>query len=138
MVPEEAVVLPRRPLGGGQRCLRRPRRGAGGSRVAEISPSHPEGAARDGSPQAARASATPPDPALPLVSSSRRDTRSSALLAPDHPGLHGRRFEQVQELSETMKTQTEVVHMECKRSGEFAHRESTFYESGETFNGEVG
>lgn len=27
--------------------------------------------------------------------------------------------------------------MECKRTGEFAHRESTHYESGEAFNGEV-
>ena len=27
--------------------------------------------------------------------------------------------------------------MECKRTGEFAHSESTQYESGETFNGEV-
>ncbi|CAB1112675.1 unnamed protein product [Ectocarpus sp. CCAP 1310/34] len=44
----------------------------------------------------------------------------------------------VQELFETEKSQTEVLHMECKRTGEFAHRESTHYESGETFNGEVG
>lgn len=28
--------------------------------------------------------------------------------------------------------------MECKRTAEFAHRESTYYESGEAFNGEVG
>lgn len=27
--------------------------------------------------------------------------------------------------------------MECKRTGEFAHRESMHYESGEAFNGEV-
>lgn len=27
--------------------------------------------------------------------------------------------------------------MECKRTGEFAHSESTHYESGEAFNGEV-
>lgn len=44
---------------------------------------------------------------------------------------------QVQELFETEKSQTEVLHMECKRTGEFAHSESTHYESGETFNGEV-
>lgn len=44
---------------------------------------------------------------------------------------------QVQELFETEKSQTEVLHMECKQSGEFAHRETTHYESGETFNGEV-
>lgn len=47
-------------------------------------------------------------------------------------------FEQVQELFETEKSQTEVLHMECKRTGEFAHSESTHYESGEAFNGEVG
>lgn len=45
---------------------------------------------------------------------------------------------QVQELFETEKSQTEVLHMECKRTGEFAHSESTHYESGEAFNGEVG
>lgn len=28
--------------------------------------------------------------------------------------------------------------MECKQTGEFAHSESTHYESGEAFNGEVG
>ncbi|CAM9903546.1 unnamed protein product, partial [Ectocarpus fasciculatus] len=44
----------------------------------------------------------------------------------------------VQELFETEKSQTEVLHMECKRTGEFAHRESTHYESGEAFNGEEG
>lgn len=27
--------------------------------------------------------------------------------------------------------------MECKKTGEFAHRESTHFESGEAFNGEV-
>eukprot|EP00903_Cladosiphon_okamuranus_P016310 g15042.t1 len=43
----------------------------------------------------------------------------------------------VQELFETEKSQTEVLHMECKRTGEFAHSESTHYESGEAFNGEV-
>lgn len=43
----------------------------------------------------------------------------------------------VQQLFETEKSQTEVVHMECKRTGEFAHRESTHYESGEVFNGDV-
>ncbi|CAM9765216.1 unnamed protein product [Ectocarpus sp. 4 AP-2014] len=44
----------------------------------------------------------------------------------------------VQELLETEKSQTEVLHMECKRTGEFAHQESTHYESGEAFNGEEG
>ncbi|CAM9921906.1 unnamed protein product, partial [Choristocarpus tenellus] len=44
---------------------------------------------------------------------------------------------QMQELYETEKSQTEVLHMECKLTGEFAHREKTQYESGETFNGEV-
>lgn len=44
---------------------------------------------------------------------------------------------QIQELMESEKSQTEVLHMECKQTGEFAHRESTHYESGEAFNGEV-
>lgn len=51
---------------------------------------------------------------------------------------HDYHISQVQELFETEKSQTEVLHMECKRTGEFAHSESTHYESGETFNGEVG
>lgn len=34
-------------------------------------------------------------------------------------------------------TQTEVLHMECKETGEFAHRETTQYEQVETFNDEV-
>ncbi|CAM9242111.1 unnamed protein product, partial [Discosporangium mesarthrocarpum] len=44
---------------------------------------------------------------------------------------------QMQELCETEKSQTIVLHMECKDTGEFAHREMTQYESRETFNGEV-
>ncbi|CAM9818317.1 unnamed protein product [Chrysoparadoxa australica] len=43
----------------------------------------------------------------------------------------------LQELFETEKTQTEVLHMECKDTGDFAHRERTQYECGEKFNGEV-
>jgi len=42
-----------------------------------------------------------------------------------------------QELVEREKNQTEVVHMECKETGEFAHRETTEYEVEETFNNEV-
>jgi len=42
-----------------------------------------------------------------------------------------------QELVETEKSQTEVLHMECKDTGEFAHREKTDYEQTETFNQEV-
>ncbi len=34
-------------------------------------------------------------------------------------------------------TQTEVLHMECRDTGEFAHRETTQYEQIETFNDEV-
>ena len=34
-------------------------------------------------------------------------------------------------------TQTEVLHMECRETGEFAHRETTRYEQMETFNEEV-
>lgn len=34
-------------------------------------------------------------------------------------------------------TQSEVLHMECKETGEFAHRETTQYEQMETFNEEV-
>mmetsp|Transcript_26619 Transcript_26619/g.34974 ORF Transcript_26619/g.34974 Transcript_26619/m.34974 type:complete len:684 (+) Transcript_26619:96-2147(+) len=42
-----------------------------------------------------------------------------------------------QELVESEKSQTEVLHMECKDTGEFAHREKTDYEQMETFNKEV-
>ena len=43
----------------------------------------------------------------------------------------------VQELIETEKTQNEVIHLECKDTGEFAHRESSQYEQVETFNSEI-
>ncbi|KAJ1455168.1 hypothetical protein M885DRAFT_520413 [Pelagophyceae sp. CCMP2097] len=43
----------------------------------------------------------------------------------------------VQELVETERTSTEVVHMECKETGEFAHRETSNYEQSETFNAQV-
>jgi hypothetical protein len=42
-----------------------------------------------------------------------------------------------QELVERETTQSEVLHMECKETGEFAHRETTQYEQLETFNEEV-
>lgn len=42
-----------------------------------------------------------------------------------------------QELVEKETTQTEVLHMECRDTGEFAHRELTHYEQIETFNEEV-
>jgi len=42
-----------------------------------------------------------------------------------------------QELVETEKNQTEVTHMECKDTGEFAHKETTEYEMMETFNEEI-
>lgn len=42
-----------------------------------------------------------------------------------------------QELVEKETTQTEVLHMECRNTGEFAHKEVTTYEQLETFNGEV-
>ena len=42
-----------------------------------------------------------------------------------------------QELVEKETTQSEVLHMECKETGEFAHRETTKYEQLETFNEEV-
>ena len=38
---------------------------------------------------------------------------------------------------EVEKSQTEVLQMECKHTDEFAHRESTHYQSGKTLNGEV-
>ena len=44
----------------------------------------------------------------------------------------------VQELVEKETTETEVLHMECRETGEFAHRETTKYEQHETFNDEVG
>ena len=43
----------------------------------------------------------------------------------------------LQELVEKETTQTEVLHMECRETGEFAHRETTQYEQLETFNDEV-
>jgi hypothetical protein len=43
-----------------------------------------------------------------------------------------------QELIERETTQSEVLHMECKETGEFAHRETTQFEQMETFNSEVG
>ena len=42
-----------------------------------------------------------------------------------------------QELVESEKNQTEVTHMECKDTGEFAHTETTEYEQMETFNEEI-
>ena len=42
-----------------------------------------------------------------------------------------------QELVEKECTETEVLHMECRETGEFAHRETTKYEQQETFNSEV-
>ena len=42
-----------------------------------------------------------------------------------------------QELVEKETSQTEVLHMECRETGEFAHRETTQYEQLETFNDEV-
>jgi len=42
-----------------------------------------------------------------------------------------------QELIEKETTQSEVLHMECKETGQFAHRETTQYEQLETFNAEV-
>uniref|UniRef100_A0A6U4FDE0 Uncharacterized protein n=1 Tax=Phaeomonas parva TaxID=124430 RepID=A0A6U4FDE0_9STRA len=43
----------------------------------------------------------------------------------------------VQELVETEKNQTEILHMETKDAGEFAHRETTNYESTEKLNNEL-
>eukprot|EP01041_Mallomonas_annulata_P007987 gene7987-16342_t len=43
----------------------------------------------------------------------------------------------VQELVEKETTQTEVLHMECRETGEFAHRETSTYEQTELFNNEV-
>lgn len=41
---------------------------------------------------------------------------------------------EMQELVEKETTQTEVLHMECRETGEFAHKELTEYEQVETFN----
>jgi len=43
----------------------------------------------------------------------------------------------VQELVESERSQNEIVHLECKETGEFAHRESSEYEQCETFNSEI-
>jgi hypothetical protein len=43
----------------------------------------------------------------------------------------------LQELVEKETTQTEILHMECRETGEFAHRELTEFEQVETFNDEV-
>lgn len=43
----------------------------------------------------------------------------------------------LQELVEKEITQTEVLHMECRETGEFAHRETTSYEQSEVFNNEL-
>lgn len=42
-----------------------------------------------------------------------------------------------QDLVEKEISETEVLHMECRETGEFAHRETTQYEQTETFNDEV-
>lgn len=44
---------------------------------------------------------------------------------------------ETQELIEKEIQQTEILHMECRETGEFAHRETTHYEQTETFNDEV-
>ncbi len=44
---------------------------------------------------------------------------------------------QTQELTETETTQTEVLHMECRDTGQFARRETTQFEHVEKFNEEV-
>lgn len=41
-----------------------------------------------------------------------------------------------QELTEREVTRSEVTHMECKDTGEFAHRELTSFEQSELFNGD--
>lgn len=43
----------------------------------------------------------------------------------------------LQELVEKETSETEVLHMESRETGEFAHRETTVYEQRETFNDEV-
>ncbi|KAG5183203.1 hypothetical protein JKP88DRAFT_273186 [Tribonema minus] len=42
-----------------------------------------------------------------------------------------------QELTERERHMSNVVHMECRETGEFAHRETTDFEAAETFNGDV-
>lgn len=44
---------------------------------------------------------------------------------------------EIQELIESEVHQKEIVHMECRDTGEFAHRETTHLEQTEEFNGEV-
>lgn len=44
---------------------------------------------------------------------------------------------EMQELVEKETTQTEILHMECRDTGEFAHKELTEYEQIETFNEEL-
>lgn len=51
--------------------------------------------------------------------------------------IHQHHFVVSQELIEKETTQSEVLHMECKETGQFAHRETTQYEQLETFNAEV-
>ena len=43
----------------------------------------------------------------------------------------------MKELTEKEVTTTEVLHMECRETGEFAHRETTNYEQSEVFNHEI-
>lgn len=43
----------------------------------------------------------------------------------------------LQELVEKETSETEILHMESRETGEFAHRETTVYEQRETFNDEV-
>jgi hypothetical protein len=42
-----------------------------------------------------------------------------------------------QELIESERSQNEIVHLECKETGEFAHREYQQFEQLETFNNEI-
>lgn len=44
---------------------------------------------------------------------------------------------EVQELVETERSSTEVTHMECNETGEFAHRETSEFEQLETFNKQI-
>lgn len=44
---------------------------------------------------------------------------------------------QLQELVEKETSETEVLHMESRDTGEFAHRETTLYQQKETFNNEI-
>ena len=43
----------------------------------------------------------------------------------------------LQELLEQEITETEILHMECKETGEFAHRETTEFQQKEVFNKEI-